>query len=98
MRKFREGDSEMLRLLIRHGANLDAAKSDGLTPLMTAAYSGQLESVKILVEAGANPNSVHDLDPSKPFTALDLAILGGHARIAAYLNSRDAVKMSRSPL
>jgi uncharacterized protein len=89
------GDMEMLRLLIAHGADLDTAKADGLTPLMAAAFSGQFEAVRALVEAGAKVNLIHALDPSRPFSAVDLALVRGHAGIAEYLKGKGAIPTPR---
>lgn len=85
------GDVEMCRLLIDHGANLDAAKADGMTPLMAATFNGWLEAVRYLTDAGANLNLVNNYDPYKPFSALDLAVIGRQPEIAAYLKSCGAV-------
>lgn len=82
------GDVEMLRLLIRYGADLNAAKADGLTPLMVAAFCGQFDSIKVLVEAGAKVELVNTIDPAKPFSAMDLAVVGGHNQIVGHLKRK----------
>jgi ankyrin repeat protein len=58
----------------------------GSTALMFAARQGDLESAKLLVAAGANPNE------SGPdgMTALVLASYSGHSDVAAFLLSKDA--------
>ncbi|HKS22806.1 MAG TPA: ankyrin repeat domain-containing protein [Thermoanaerobaculia bacterium] len=52
------GDAEALRLLIGLGADINAYCPAGFhahsTPLHQAVYSGSLEAVKVLVEAGAD--------------------------------------------
>ena len=65
------GDAKLIQLLIEHRAALNTGKADGLTPLMVAAYNGHRESVKILVDAGADANLINVPDPARPFTALD---------------------------
>jgi ankyrin repeat protein len=52
------GDSVMVRLLIKTGADLEAANKDGTTPLMYTAKRGHTTIVKILIDAGANVNAV----------------------------------------
>jgi ankyrin repeat protein len=53
---------EVLRLLISHGANPNARdESDNATPLHIAAAHGQLESVRLLLDAGADVDGTGDL-------------------------------------
>ncbi|MDH4184005.1 MAG: ankyrin repeat domain-containing protein [Nitrospinota bacterium] len=47
---------DRLKLLLDHGANPNAATSNGWTALWAAAKSGNEEAVKLLLERGANPN------------------------------------------
>lgn len=65
----RKGCEPMLRLMLQHGANPDAQEKDGMTPLMAAACENRVESVKLLLSAGART----DLKDRKGETALDLA-------------------------
>lgn len=51
----REGHTDILRLLIKAGADIDFKNALGDTPLHSAARYGHAEAVKRLVEAGANP-------------------------------------------
>ncbi len=48
---------EILRLLLRHGANLEARDSQGLTPLHYATLANTMEPLRLLLEAGANPHA-----------------------------------------
>jgi len=48
---------EMVRLLINKGAKVDAVDVGKTQPIHCAAYRGILDSVKILVEAGADPKA-----------------------------------------
>lgn len=56
------GQPEFLRLALQHGGDPDSAKGKRSNdrPLLQAAYGGLLESVKILVAAGADINVHHD--------------------------------------
>jgi ankyrin repeat protein len=53
----------------------------GLTPLLFAARDGRVESTKVLLAAGADPNIV---DPDR-HTALIIALINGHVDVAATL-------------
>ena len=48
-------DREALQALVRQHVNLDATQADGSTALQWAAHWNDLESVKLLLRAGANP-------------------------------------------
>lgn len=49
------GDTEVVRLLVEAGADVDATQEGGFTPLHAVAQNGDDEAVEILLEAGANP-------------------------------------------
>jgi hypothetical protein len=51
-------DAAMARWLIDHGADVNAANSDGQTVLMEQAAAGRADVVKVLVKAGANLDAV----------------------------------------
>jgi len=61
---------DILKLLIKKGANINKEDSFGNTLLITACERGNLEGVKILLTNGANPNQAN-YESKKP---LDLAI------------------------
>lgn len=50
------GDTEIVKLLVKGGANIDAVSYCGYSPLLLAAQEGRYETVKYLVKNGANPN------------------------------------------
>jgi len=81
------GKTEAVTRLIRHGANInDPSKylySHG-TPLHHAVGSGSLDTVKLLIDAGANFNAV---DTAWNGTPLGWAEYGNMEDIAAYLRS-----------
>ena len=47
---------DTLQALIDHGAHIDARRKDGANALLRACYTGQSESVRFLLEAGADVN------------------------------------------
>jgi ankyrin repeat protein len=55
------GHSEVVALLIRHDAAINAEMSDGATALFTASENGQVTVVRILLDRGAVVNHArHD--------------------------------------
>ena len=54
-----EGDAQALASWIKSGADLDALGLQGGCALLEAASAGQALCVKMLLEAGANPNAGH---------------------------------------
>lgn len=56
-----KGQKDIVQLLLKHGASLeDKAESNGDTPLIRAAGSGNLEMVRFLIELGANVDARND--------------------------------------
>jgi ankyrin repeat protein len=49
------GSATAIRALLRHGAEIDAVDGQGNTPLVNAASRGEVECVRALLEAGADP-------------------------------------------
>ncbi len=54
---------EEARIMIRYGVDANIPNEDGLTPLYLAAAWGSREMVMVLLEAGANVNSVSRYNP-----------------------------------
>jgi len=48
------GHTQMITLLLKHGANIDALNKNKESPLMAAARKGRLESISLLIQAGAD--------------------------------------------
>jgi ankyrin repeat protein len=80
------GDRDVVLSLLDRGTdqNADPGAPRGWSPLMTAAFYGHPDIAKLLVERGAKLDTV-EID--RWWTALDLALDGGHTEIAAYLAS-----------
>ena len=54
----RQGHTEEAYFLLSNGARIDLANRHGEAPLFIAVTAGDVEMVKMLLERGANPNSV----------------------------------------
>ena len=66
------GHVPVITHLLEHSAYIDAESPNGTTPLMMAAMYGSPESVKALIQAGADPTLRNQLGLS----ALDFAVRG----------------------
>jgi ankyrin repeat protein len=83
------GDTKAIRLMLDHGADVNAADPTGRTPLMYAAVSDLLpvDSVKLLLERGADVNAIdrHKRSGDSGYTALDIAKENGNTPIVELL-------------
>jgi hypothetical protein len=89
-------NSDTLVVILFLDAGMDPNTKDynGYTAMMFAANSGQLESVKLLVEAGANVNA---MSSDQGWTALMIAARGGYLNIVKILITAGAdVNAARS--
>lgn len=78
------GKSDLVELLIRRGAEVDAREDKfGATPLHLAAYFGHKKVVQILLLAGSN---VYMKDKEGD-TPLDNALAGGHREVAELIKT-----------
>jgi len=78
---------DLMRFLIRNGADINSKARNGNTALITATRMNKLEDVRLLVENGADVSHKND----KKMTALDIANSADFPEIAEYL-----VKMTES--
>lgn len=76
------GYTSLARLLVQHGADLNARSALGKTPLMLAAQEGHTDIARLLVAAGART----DLQDTAGATALTWARGYGHRDIVTALN------------
>jgi ankyrin repeat protein len=79
-------DTLLLRRLIGHGASLSVTSRTGMTPLMMAAERGSSDAVRILLQAGADPNATG----RNGWRASRYALAKGHEEIAAQLGASAA--------
>ena len=78
----RAGDTEAVRALLRSGAQVNAARGDGITALHLAAEHGHAAAARELLDVGAA------VDPGTRigrYTPLHLAARGGHADVVSLL-------------
>ncbi|MCF7673752.1 MAG: ankyrin repeat domain-containing protein [Akkermansiaceae bacterium] len=93
--KLKEADdkrTEMIGVLLEHGALIDAVDHDGWTALMWACWSGMPATVDRLLESGASPAAADAEDN----TALIIAAQRGHAGIVKALLAKGADRSARN--
>ncbi|KAL4939609.1 ankyrin repeat-containing domain protein [Aspergillus oleicola] len=78
---------ELARILLKYGADPNLDSSPGLTPLVVAIISGNVQMAKYLLEKGADPNQF----VSSELSPLILAILFEDEETAMTLLSHDRV-------
>ncbi|MCM3894273.1 ankyrin repeat domain-containing protein [Gordonia sputi] len=77
----RDADSDRLRqLLIGEMSDVNACAQDGLTALHWAAQEGQVEAVRLLLAAHANPNA---LGPNRTTPLFSSLFAPADRRVAA---------------
>lgn len=80
------GHTEIVKLFLSKGANVNAATSWGATALTRAAQDGKIKIVELLLASGANVNATE----YDGYTALSRAAMKGHGQIAWMLLSKGA--------
>jgi ankyrin repeat protein len=73
-------------MMASYGSDIQVTPKGGYTPLLFAARVGDLDTAKLLIERGADPNEGTEQDGS----ALVLASAGGHEKLALYLLDKGA--------
>ena len=79
------GETEVIRLLIEAGTDVNAKCHHDFTALHEAAHAGHLDAVKLLVEAGARTDAVERQWSSTPE---GWARHADHPEVAEYLAGR----------
>jgi hypothetical protein len=79
-------DDSVFRILLEHGADINAKRQDGQTPLHEASHNGALEVVRLLLEHGADVEAKgYDCK-----TALQFAAEKGHDKVVEFLREHGA--------
>lgn len=86
-----QNDLQGVEMLLKNGADANANDVLGNRPLLHASRLGSAEMVRILLEAGADPNA-----KGMGYTALGLAALNGYAQVADWLLQFGAYVEKRS--
>lgn len=81
-----KGDTGLLELLVRRGADVNQANQWGWTPLMAAASNGQIDAARILLEHGAKLEARN----ANGGTALMVAAGNGYADTVRFLIQQGA--------
>lgn len=90
------GKADIVRYLLQKGCDVENLTSDSETPICLAAQYGHLETVRVLVEHGANVNPV--LQTGKMLHPLRLAMESNHTEIAVCLLAEmDLVPLIKDP-
>ena len=89
-----EGHSEVVKILLENGAQVDLQKENGWYALMCASPKGHAEVVKILLENGAQV----DLQNNEKYTALMLAMEAEHKSVIDLLENHITNKNESSAI
>ncbi len=81
-----QNHTEITRVLVKKGANVNHRYEGGFTPLMHAAYAGNVDLVNFLLENGADPNA----KTSEGKTPMTFAREKGHGQVVGMLKSHGA--------
>lgn len=87
-------NDSMIETFVREGFDPDTINAEGKTPLMIAAYSGNIEAAEDLIKYSCNPFIVD----YNGMTALDIAKYYGNNEIAILLEKRMKTKKRPRPL
>ncbi|KAG7458245.1 hypothetical protein MATL_G00236160 [Megalops atlanticus] len=80
----RRKDTEMAKVLVEFGANVDIQNDEGQTPLHVAAWEGDELMLKFFYQCKANPNIIDKMDRSP----LHIAAERGHTNVVEVLTEK----------
>lgn len=86
-----EGNFELMRFFLAHGADINKLNANGESALILAAWRGNLAVVKWLIERGARING-----PDRQWSPLHYAVFSGHAEVVDHLIENGANIDARS--
>ena len=85
------GNTEVVRILLNYGAEVNAACDKGITPLMLAGQNGHTGVVRLLLDHGADVNAVlPKTETDGDTSALALSTLNGQQKIVRLLLEKGA--------
>jgi uncharacterized protein len=87
------GDRDAVRNLLKQGADVNAARGDGMTPLHLAAERGDTAMVEMLIYAGANVGAMTRIGQ---YTPLHIASQAGNAAVVQPLLKAGANASART--
>ncbi len=67
----RDGRTDIARMLLAAGANLNQPEANGESPLLIAINNGQIELAQVLLEKGADPNAADGFGRTPLWSAVD---------------------------
>jgi ankyrin repeat protein len=94
----RDGNTDMVRLLLELGANLEQASGNHTSPLLISLLNGQVGLATELLERGANPNAADDYHRAALFAAIDLRNFNHDKYPFMYRDGRDPLDLIKALL
>jgi uncharacterized protein len=89
----RDGNLEMVQLLVSSGANVNLNDANGTSPLLLALINGHMDIARFLLEHGANPNATDGFGRAPLFGAVDLRDAGFYGNASAGPNQTDTLDL-----
>lgn len=85
------GKTAMAAVILRYNPNVNLVDEIGYTALISAAFNGHMEAVKLLMSNGADPTIRND----ENLTASEAAAEMGFPEVATYLSAQEAAFSTR---